>query len=448
VPGGKFKLYQCTTGKYTDNIALGGIPDPVLDPFPPSPRDEEPVDPRMVPRENRLIVLTIDSVSREKFKRVMKETLRSLRSLRKEGHEVVGFERYHTVGLNTRQNMVPMMSGATNNRHFNPNHHKWLYHVAEDAGYRTMVAGDFCTGMEGNPYTIFPASYLNWVYMTTLRYPSRNAWPLKAMCKDLYLTLKEEMGLRRPCVFRNVANKKMRDIHIRGPTVMCAGDKPIYHHWLEYLDRFLVGTGKRFAHIHSLAYHHKFRAFFPDHDNAYSKALVRLAADDRNIIVFASDHGWHFDHDYLRSSNKELWHDHFGKNFTDIWRVFAHQKSPFAYLIFPKDWHGFQGSEGTKRRENLLKNGLRLTNHYDMYYTMNYLLTGYATSNTISAGMRQTLFDDLGDRTCEQIGVPAMSCACGHAKRKIGNEVNDLDRFWCEETSTIHHYWEEYGFCM
>ena len=230
--------------------------------------------------------------------------------------------------------------------------------------------------------------------------------------------------------------------------MICAADKPIYIHWFEYLDRFLVGAGKRFAHIHSLVYHHQSRSSFEDHDLAYASFLEHLVSDERNIIVLASDHGWHFTHDYLRSSNKDTWHELFGANYTDIWRAFAHQKSPFAFIFFPKNWYGFQGKEGALRRENMRQNTRRLTNHYDMHYTINYLLTGYPTSHTVSAGIRQTLFDDLGDRSCEQIGVPSMSCACGHAQRRKDDEIRQLDRLWCRETSTIGLYWEEYGFCM
>jgi len=52
-----------------------------------------------IPEENRVIVLTIDSVSREKFKHVMHKTFKTMRRLQKEGKtDIFGFERYHTVG--------------------------------------------------------------------------------------------------------------------------------------------------------------------------------------------------------------------------------------------------------------------------------------------------------------------------------------------------------------
>jgi len=45
VPGGVFTVYQCTAGQYKDEIALGGIPDPVIDSPPVRPENREPVAP-------------------------------------------------------------------------------------------------------------------------------------------------------------------------------------------------------------------------------------------------------------------------------------------------------------------------------------------------------------------------------------------------------------------
>jgi len=455
-PGGNFSLYTCTSGKYKDRLALGGIPAPVVDPDPPGPGSAEPLHPDhhgLLPSHpRRIIILTIDSVSREKFKRVMPVTLKALRHISNVGgtNRVFGFERFHTVGLNTGRNMVPLMAGVYHKTRFDPVHHKWLYHIAEDAGYRTMVAGDFCPGLEGNPLHSTATSFLDWPYETASRYPSKNVWPLKALCKDLYKDLWNTYGYKRTCTVKNGAGMKQREIHIRIPNVVCAADKPGYQHWFDYLRRFLKeGEGRPlFGHIHNLNYHHKYRSYLVDQDEAYAEMLTELAADHRNIILFASDHGWHYPTDYTRSHDKKDWENKHGSTYRDIWRAFAHQKSAFTYLIFPPDWEGFQGDQGIQRHNNLLKNTMRLVNHYDMHHTLNYLLTGYTTSAHVRQKQVTTLFDDVGDRSCEEIGVEPFACACEHAHRRRGDDIREVERKWCEHYSTIGLYWEEYGFCM
>jgi len=196
-----------------------------------------------IPKDNRVILLSIDAIAREKFKREMPATLSALRTLAK-SNEVFGFERYHTMGVNTRVNMLPLMTGARSRGAYFSNwlEHAWLYHVAEDAGYGTAVAGDFCTGMIGNPFTNNGNALLNWVSQTTGRYPSSNVFPVKVQCKHLYQELHQKYDLSNQCTMtgKEVAVSSLSIsiyiymyvcIHIRSCCLIC---------WFHFLYLFLA----------------------------------------------------------------------------------------------------------------------------------------------------------------------------------------------------------------
>ena len=397
-----------------------------------------------VPSENRLIILSIDAIAREKMKREMPETLKALRDT-SETNDVFGFERYHATGVNTRVNMVPLMTGARDRNTILANYlsHKWLYHVAEDAGYPTMAAGDFCSGLDGNSFKNNEHAYLNWVVQTSGRYPSMNVFPIKAQCEKLYKTLKETNNLENTCTMVG------SNFGIWTPTVSCAGHLPTYRHWFDYLRQFLTGSGRRMAHIHNLHYHTDKRQKIPDMDKAYAELIRELAEDDRNILLFVSDHGLAFGKEYPMSLTG--WEKIYGEDFNAIHRQFAHQKQPFAYLMFPKNWKGWEGVEGQERRANMIRNTNRLVTHVDMHYTLRYILTGSAFGESdfmVLMPERLTLFDDIGDRSCEQAGLIPQSCACSHAVRKPGGKIPAILMNVCKHSNSGYPIFRKWGFCL
>jgi len=242
----------------------------------------------------------------------------------------------------------------------------------------------------------------------------------------------------------------MRLLQIWTPTVTCAGHLPTYRHWINYLRTFLKGPGRKFAHIHSLHYHTE-RAKAPDFDQAYADFITELADDHRNIIVLVSDHGNAWGREYPRS--EEAWKKLYGSDYHAVSRQFSHQRQPISYIVFPKDWVGWEGPEGQQRRENMSKNTARLANHMDMHYTIRFLLTGRTNSRTRSMARtveRFTLFDDVGDRTCEEASIIPQACACNNARRFINGTIPPIMKKICIEAHSGYQYpiLEEYGLCL
>jgi len=264
----------------------------------------------------------------------------------------------------------------------NPRNLSWelLPHIAEDVGFRTFFRGDGCSMREdpGNGPG-FP-SFVQW--FKPLVGPRRFSQEINFTpyaCGKLFAPLLES-NFTHTCT---MTPKVEKDGYVPGST--CGGHLPSYRHAMNHLLSYLTIPGKVYAHVHFDDFHGCRRNNIPDMDIAMSDLIGKLAEDSRNIIFFGSDHGIHFCWGDIEAHGTDSFFDH---------------KQIAAFMITPKQWKLDHSAEYAA----MVKNSRELTTHFDMYNTLRYLLEKKSRG--------PTLFEELGSRTCADVGIKTESCSC------------------------------------
>ncbi|CRK95820.1 CLUMA_CG009272, isoform A [Clunio marinus] len=342
-------------------------------------RMKENVKKRMenaTPDKVSVLLLGIDSMSRNHFIRVMP---RSLDYLRKSGWFEYTF--LNKVGENTFPNLAPVMTGKSSGdigkirkegKAFQVI--RYLWEDFKDAGYATIYGEDS-----------FGAS--------TFRYFKSG---FKENSVDYYFQ-----------TFAALLDKKLKagecdDINRKSGFKAFVG----YQYYLDYLYQYAFDFMRMFRDkpsfglIWSISFSHNDFNLPSSMDGKmldYLKMLDSLKILDNTIVIFFSDHGARF--------------GRFRRHFIG----WVEERLPFFFLWIPKK---FQDSH-PEIVENLKKNENRLFSPYDVHLTVKHILqiVGGTEKNykewNVTCPNCQSIFEEIPiDRVCEDAGIREEWCAC------------------------------------
>jgi Protein of unknown function (DUF229) len=324
-----------------------------------------------------LEIIFLDSLSRPHFWRTLTETAQTLRALdvtngNGAGVAVFDFQMLNVVGLNTQENLEPMMTGLP----FRKNTHDttgpssdrtpspWLAGIFRAMGYRTMLSPGACMyfnvySHELNPHEYGPFDHILWTGCDREFVVTQGAYqPGKARCfGSSHL---HELSLQYQQTFRSVY----------------AGDR-------------------RFSFLAFEEAHEPSGAVIGTVDQALSQhiqsSIDSLKSD--TVMVLLADHGLNYGPTFPFGGAHE-------------------QKMPLFAMLVPQ--HLLDANPHVYR--NLYINQNRLMSPYDVFETLQSIPSVFSPEIEVQAtgGLgRNLLTSELSPiATCEELSIPPIYCMC------------------------------------
>lgn len=340
------------------------------------------------PDRLNVLVLGLDTVSRLNLHRQMPKTVKYLANLG--GVELMG---YNKVGDNTFPNLIPVLTGLTEDELINncwphPNDNfdncSFVWNLYKEKGHITAY-GEDCA------------------WMGLFNYERKG---FKKQNTDFNYAVFNRMseGL--------IGNSKEEDCN------QCIGSRLVYKELLDYMKKFVITMDTNrlpyFGFFWEVTILHEYLNSPQVCDDDYHLLLKTLLEGNHlnnTVLVFMSDHG-------IR------WGD-----IRETFQGKMEERLPFVFFLFP-DW--FQ-RKYSKAYENLKINTKRLTTPFDLYETLvvlvnpNDLLVDYNLKNTNLLDRGISLFKPISDeRTCEDAGITDNWCTCTESMDiEINNKVLD-----------------------
>ncbi|RUS89778.1 hypothetical protein EGW08_002481 [Elysia chlorotica] len=322
-----------------------------------------------------ILMLGVDGFAKQHFARAMPKTRDFLIK------ELGGLEmnKHSKLGYSTSPNVVPLLTGRTNEELTNDTKWKfqtrgWMDQINEAFVWSDARRLGYRTGIIFDQVVITAFHYL------------RNGFNRKPV--DHYM---------RPLVVESVKDNLMRK------NKQCFGDEPeitkLYDYWLQLLHHY---NSTKTNETPFFAYSFFTRLTHDDYNQAfmgdelYLKFLKDLKATNalnNTVIIWFSDHGERFG---------AIRHTFTGEVETN---------TPYLFFVFPP-WF-------EKKYPDVMRvfrtNQNRLTTHYDTYATMQDLLyfKGVVGPPGKPGERAISMFREIPeDRTCEDAQIPAEYCLC------------------------------------
>ncbi|XP_015600552.1 uncharacterized protein LOC107270233 isoform X2 [Cephus cinctus] len=339
-----------------------------------------------------VLIVGLDSISRMNFHRMMPKTVEALRKL--EAVEMLG---YNKVGDNTYPNIVPVLSGLSqeelvgrcwDNRKKPFDECPFLWKNFSASGYRTIFGEDACE-------------------MTTFNYLKPG---FKKQPTDYYL--------RPYCI---AAEHDIGNTHKLNADI-CLGTRKNFDNLLNYTRKVINSFAEDpyFAFFWQSSLTHDFFNFPQLGDESYRQFFEYVGRDDllmNTALVIMSDHGMR-------------WGD-----FRQTYQGRLEGSLPFVFLVLPKWWR----KRFPVAWANLHRNTRSLTTPFDLHETLLDILhpenlremnlknrtniLGSYNGENIPRGI--SWFLPVPDhRTCTTAGIPGHWCMC-HDSRNVS--LNDPD---------------------
>jgi len=409
-----------------------------------------------------VLIVYWDSVSAAKFNFVFKETLKTINSLQGNITSHVSFPltKYHSLGINSVPNYVPMFSGVnpdtafeyfeTSERGPYRGRAVWLSDVAELMGFRTLSLYGGCqSGCKGNcveKLTHFENIEIGgytrqYMQDSGNRLPADDIWPSAAQCEGTYRAKVREKSFST--AKKVVSSLKKKWIANRYPT----------YYYFSWFRAWLVayanvthiskspGTRKPVPSTHSngrfgvmtLQDTHT-SAFDKNWDDDFATLLSDLFVEKQDLygtrntaMLLLSDHGLHFGDEYV----------------TGVGRLM--NKQPMGYVILPQAFL----KENPDQAVNIQSNSRTLVTGLDLRVTVLNWLTqrewsadellptnqsklSYASK--YGKSIMTTRFKS--DRSCQDAGIPASFCGCNTVACS-GDVLGWLGSSWLEIATSV-----------
>lgn len=328
-----------------------------------------------------LLILGIDTVSRLNFHRTMVQTHKYLQD-----SDAIEFEGYNKVGDNTYPNLIPVLSGLTEDElsnicypsessHFDDCHFIWNNY--SEAGYHTAFIED--APMLG---------LFNYLKKGFIKKPTDYYW------RPFALFAEENYG------------------HYNN---LCFGPRLSVQMLLSYAQKFVrtMLHSPYFGFFWETSFTHDYLNFPRLCDGMY-EALIKTMKNEglleRTILVLLSDHG-------IRWGG--IQNTHQGR---------MEQRLPFLFFVLPKHFK----EKYTLAAFNMKLNTKRLTTPFDLHETMIDLLnTEKLTDEKIHEKTIKKEYLDArgislflpihGNRTCQTAGIEPHWCTCHQTKKLATN---------------------------
>lgn len=333
-----------------------------------------------------VLIIGIDSVSRNHFYRQMPNTLNYL----KKELDAIEYLGYHRVGDNSFPNLIPLFSGKSEDElkecwpdtHSRFDNCTFIWNKFHEKGYATVFAE------EESWMGLFNYNKLGFINQPTTHY-----WG--PFCKELT----EKLGFYNDSA-----------------TSSCVNNKPAVEYILDYTLKF-INSYKRhgqhfFATFWECSITHDVTLFYDTFDSTYKKHLqdiYKTGILDNTILFFMSDHGFRF------GSILKSYYGRFEQNL------------PFMYIVLPKWFKKLY----PKATFNIRQNAKKLTSHFDLYETLLAIADKkFIGTNNFTRGI--SLFEVIpANRTCKQAGIPAHFCCCQSRApvNKTENVVINIAKF-------------------
>lgn len=329
-----------------------------------------------------VLILGIDAVSRLNFHRTMPKTLKFLLD-----SGAVEFKGYNKVGDNTYPNLIPVLTGLSENElaescytgqkpRFDKCHFIWDDY--SDAGFYTAFAEDAA-----------PISLFNYMKRGFIEKPTDYYWR----------------------TFAKLAGKEIgHDKRLNAN--LCLGPRKYVDVLLSYAKKFTAAMldSPSFGFFWQTSTTHDFLNFPMLCDDSYENLLETLTVDgllDNTVVVVMSDHGIRWG--AIRSTQQ-------GR---------MEERLPFLYFLFPEN---FKESHQLAVY-NMKTNTRKLTTPFDLHETLISLLN---TDEITDENLHQTTIEKKylksrgislflpihENRTCESASIDPHWCTC-HQTRKL-----------------------------
>lgn len=335
-----------------------------------------------------VLILGLDAVSRLNFHRTMPKTLETLRNLK--AVEMLG---YNKVGDNTYPNMVPVLTGMsedeltkkcwkTNKDFFDGC--PFIWQNFSNAGYRTVFGEDACS------MTIF--NYLKAGF--------RNQ-PTDYYLRPYCLAAENDIGN---------THKLNADL--------CVGTRKTFESLLSYGKKVAqeFADDPYFAFFWQASLTHDF-VTYPKLGDASYRDFLQQASDDgllnRTALIVMSDHGIRWG------------------SFRQTYQGHVEESLPFVFIVLPTWWR----EKFPTPWANLRRNSRSLTTPFDLHETLLHILRSdeldeeFLKERSARASRDKNVARGLSwflpipdHRTCGMAGIPGHWCMC-HLSRNVS--VND-----------------------
>lgn len=315
-----------------------------------------------------VLLIGIDSMSRLNFIRTLPSTLNYIQS-----KNWIDYQAFNKVGLNTFPNLISLLTGYS--------------------------LGDIVN--ISNPHTDFADNYrMIWNEYRRLGYVTAFAEDMSNIntfnyCKKGFFKQPTDFYFRH-----YMESVDSLPIEWRDGIIYCSGSES-YNERVLNIAKDFASTFRRqpsfglfwmnsFSHDHfnaPMAVDGKIRKFLED--------LERKGIMKNTIIFFLSDHG-------IRVGDVRV-----------TWTGWVEERLPFLYVWLPTSFKEAYGIQYT----NVLENSLRLTTPFDLYMTLQEILTlselNYDVEPSVSCPECKSLFDKIPEvRSCEEAGIQAAWCMC------------------------------------
>ncbi|KAG8228886.1 hypothetical protein J437_LFUL007623 [Ladona fulva] len=347
----------------------------------------------MPPLDHRwsILVFGMDAVSRLNFHRQMPRTKKVLEEL-----GAIEFLGYNKVGDNTFPNIVPLMSGMTEDELKKacwPNPQKklddcsWLWRQFESKGYLTGL-GEDCAWM----------STFNYVKVGFLRQP------VHFYVRPLVRTSEDEAG----------HTKRMNAKVCVGPRLSASN---IFNYIYKVMNSVSDAAQSFFGlfWVNSLTHDFLNSAGYADEPQVQLlRKIASTGALNRTLLLFLSDHGIRW------GSIRETYQGR------------LEERLPFGFAVIPPSFKERYPSAVANLVRNARK---RLTTAFDLHETLKDLLDPEASISSESLARRSkellkrygtrgiSLFLPIPEgRTCKDAGITPNWCSCHSGEKKIDTE--------------------------
>lgn len=317
--------------------------------------------------ENKLnvLILGVDSVSRNHFYRQMPKTLRYLQN----DLNAIEYLGYQRVGDNTFPNLIPVLTGK---------------HIEELTNCWPTITSRFdkCdfiwNKFHKNGYATVFAEEEAW--MGLFNYEKRGF--INQQTTHSWNSFSLEIG------------NNLGDPHAASP---CLNERPAIEYLFDYTLKFINAYKNYGQNIFGIFWEssltHDAIIFNDNFDSTYLKHLENINKTgilNNTILFFMSDHGYRYG-GLVKTYNGR-----------------ADQNLPFLYVVLPK-WFKKLYPKATK---NIQENTKKLTSHFDLHETLKDIAdNNFIDVNNYTRGI--SLFQNIPEnRTCDKAGIPAHFCNC------------------------------------
>jgi Protein of unknown function (DUF229) len=389
-----------------------------------------------------MLTLIVDSMSREWFYKAMPKTMRVLRQLggreplstlhaeldfnehgrsetafrrdseqpnpvRRVRHEFFDFERYQVLGYSTKQNIMPLVSGADWRAGEPRRDADYVWRVLGDLGYVTMMSDGDCPRISG------------YAKVLTAR-------------TDLMRLMRELAGGRDTDFEQLLADITPWDYGLRLGNGLCSvldlfNERGFYDVWHDtclgggkYLEDVQLNMATelwrkyphtpKFGLVHMYSAHEHTQLRVATVDERIAQFVLDFVAEHPNTMIsLLADHGFNY-----------------GQLYKDYESVRRLHTLPGSFLLVPSAmidrWQREPGFENA--RADLERNQLRLVTHYDLYETFRMaplLGTGAMSHARRHSAAHPRRVEQIGvplmqavsaERTCDEARIPLEYCAC------------------------------------